>query len=45
MMDMQNLAKTLKAARLMRKGKTTEGRNLLKNLGSQDLRDAEIIHC
>lgn len=40
MMDMRNLAKTLKAARLMHEGRSTEGHSLLKNLRGQDLRDA-----
>ncbi len=40
MMDMQNLAKTLKAARLMHEGRSTEGHSLLTNLRGQDLRDA-----
>jgi hypothetical protein len=40
MVDMRNLAKTLKAARLMHQGKSTEGHNILKNLRAQDLHDA-----
>jgi hypothetical protein len=40
MMDIRNLAKTLKAARLMHEGKCTEGDNLLKTLRGKDLRDA-----
>ena len=40
MMDIRNLAKTLKAARLMHEGKCTESHNLLKNIQGQDLRDA-----
>jgi hypothetical protein len=40
MMDIRNLAKTLKAARLMHEGKGIEGHKLLKNLRGEDLRDA-----
>ncbi len=40
MMDIRNLARTLKAARLMHEGRSTEGSKLLKYLGDQDLRDA-----
>ncbi len=40
MMDIRNLAKTLKAARLMHEGRSTEGHRLLTNLRGQELRDA-----
>jgi hypothetical protein len=40
MMDIRNLARTLKAARLKHEGRGTEGSKLLKYLGDQDLRDA-----